>query len=197
MKRVNANERELVVKILAESFDDNKSVNYVVRQDRKRKRRINALMDYTFNQCLAFGEVWLSDDRNGCALILLPDKKQFSLQSLVWDANLAFSSIGLDRVFTVLDREKRIKSYHPREPLCYLWFIGVNPEFQNKGIGSRLLQEVVDECEKKKRPIYLETSVERNLSWYKRFGFEVFQTIDLSYKLYILRRNVNSKGGSQ
>jgi GNAT superfamily N-acetyltransferase len=91
-------------------------------------------------------------------------------------------------VDAVLKRESMIKNNHPKEPFAYLWFIGVNPPKQNRGIGSAFIKEVIRKCEKEERPIYLETSVERNLPFYQKFGFEIFQSLDLSYKLYHLRR---------
>lgn len=82
----------LVVDILSKAFDTNRSVNYVVRQDQNRQKRIRRLMSYSFNVCRAFGEVWISDDDQACALILHPDKKKTSLGSILWDIKLAFVS---------------------------------------------------------------------------------------------------------
>ena len=188
MKRAVAHQKTLIVDILSKSFDDNKSVNYVVKQDAKRKQRIGGLMEYSFNVCHAFGEVWISDDEQACALILLPDKKQTTLNALFWDAKLALSVIGLNRVGTVLGRKTKIKSFHPKEPFSYLWFIGVTPELQNRGKGSLLLDEIIQESQRSKRPIYLETSVERNLPWYQNHGFEIFHSLNLTYTLYLLRK---------
>jgi ribosomal protein S18 acetylase RimI-like enzyme len=178
-----------VIEILRSAFDDNKNVNYVVKQDEKRAERIKDLMTYSFNMCNTFGEVWIADDEQACALILFPDKKRTSFRTLLWDLKLALSVIGIDRVSAVLKREAMIKSNHPKEPIAYLWFIGVNPQSQSKGHGSAFLKEVIHTCERKKRPIYLETSMEKNLPFYKKFGFEIFQTLQISYTLYQLRRS--------
>jgi ribosomal protein S18 acetylase RimI-like enzyme len=188
MRRATPNQKSLIVDTLTQSFDDNKSVNYVVKQGSTREQRIRGLMDYSFNVCSAFGEVWTSDDEQACALILLPDKKKTTLDAIMWDAKLAFSVIGLDRVGKVLGRESKIKTFHPKEPFSYLWFIGVKPQAQNNGVGSKLLQEIISHSEKNHRPIYLETSVDRNLPWYQKNGFEIFNTLNLSYTLYLLRR---------
>lgn len=183
-------DKSLVIDILASSFDTNKSVNYVVKQDRNRKERIRRLMEYSFDVCMEFGEVYLSDDKKGCALVLLPEKKRTTIRSILWDAKLAFSSIGIDRIARVLEREKQIKSHHPKSPLLYLWFMGVNPEDQHKGIGTNLLNEVIRESVASERPIYLETSTMTNIPWYQKFGFEILKELDLTYKLYIMNRKV-------
>lgn len=43
MVRAEANKKSVVIDVLAASFDDNRSVNYVVKQDAKRKNRIRDL----------------------------------------------------------------------------------------------------------------------------------------------------------
>jgi ribosomal protein S18 acetylase RimI-like enzyme len=187
MRRGSIDDKQRIIEILTDAFDDNKSVNYVVKQDSRRVERIRGLMDYSFNLCNAFGEVWMSDDQEACALILFPDQKRTSLQTLLWDLKLALSVIGLSRVQAVLKREALIKSNHPKHPISYLWFIGVSPKKQNKGIGSSLMREVIDQCGRKNRPIYLETSMDKNLPFYKKAGFEIFQSFNLSYTLYQLR----------
>ena len=191
MKRVDASHKSLVVDILTKSFDDNRSVNYVVKQGEKRQERIRGLMNYSFDVCNAFGDVWMTDDDQACALVLYPDKKRSTLSTILWDAKLALSVIGLTRVGQVLSRESKIKSFHPNEQFSYLWFIGVSPELQNKGKGSQLLEEIIHESDANGRSIYLETSVDRNLPWYKKHGFEIFHSLDLTYKLYMLRRESN------
>jgi ribosomal protein S18 acetylase RimI-like enzyme len=188
MKRAVQNQKSLIVEILSASFDDNKSVNFVVKQDENRKERIRGLMEYSFKVCNAFGDVWISEDEQACALVLFPDKKKTNLNAILWDITLALSVIGINRIGPVLGRESKIKSFHPKESFSYLWFIGVKPELQSKGKGSQLLREIIEESKQRKRPIYLETSVERNLPWYQNHGFEIFNTIDLTYELYMLRR---------
>jgi ribosomal protein S18 acetylase RimI-like enzyme len=188
MKRADPSRKSLVIDILTKSFDDNKSVNYVVKQGPNRETRIRGLMNYSFEVCNAFGDVWISDDDKACALVLYPDKKRTTANAILSDVVMASSVIGLSRVPQVLSRESKIKSFHPKIPFTYLWFIGVAPEFQNRGAGSQLLNEVMEKSVADHRPIYLETSVSRNLPWYKKHGFEIFKELDFTYTLYLLRK---------
>jgi ribosomal protein S18 acetylase RimI-like enzyme len=150
MRKATVSDKPVILDLLARSFDDNKSVNYVVKQDENRVERIRRLMDYSFNVCHAFGEVWISDDRRACALILFPDQKRLSFRTLLWDLKLALTVVGINRIRKILKREAMIKSNHPHEPMAYLWFLGVDPQFHGKGIGSTLIQEVMKECDQKK-----------------------------------------------
>jgi len=182
-------DKNRVVEILANSFQENKSVNYIIPQDSLRKDRIEKLMAYSFDVCKQFGEVLLSDDGNGCALVLLPDKKKTTLQSIGWDVKFIFNCIGLGNVKKALDREGKIKKLQPKESLYYLWFIGVDPQYQKAGTGSKLLQEVISRGRAAKRTICLETSTIKNLPWYQKFGFEIYNELDLGYNLFFLKQN--------
>jgi hypothetical protein len=189
MIKANYSDKSLVLDILTKSFETNKSVNYIVKQDKNRVQRVRALMDYSFETCYLFGEVFLSNNKKACALILYPDKKKTNLQSTLLDIKLILSCVGLTNVKKALTRESKIKKIQPKEPMYYIWFIGVDPNYQNAGIGTELLNEVIDDSNNKKRPIYLETSTIKNLPWYKKFGFDVYNELDLSYKLFFLKRD--------
>ena len=191
MRKAEYSDKNLVLDILTNSFEANQSVNYIVKQDKKRVKRIRSLMDYSFEVCSMFGEVWISDDRRACALVLYPDRKRTTLKSIWLDLKLIFNCIGLSNVFKAMDRESKIKKIQPKERMCYLWFIGVNPIYQGSGIGSKLLREIIEESKMEDRPIYLETSTMKNLPWYKKSGFEVYNKLELSYTLYFLKRTLN------
>ena len=184
-------DKSLIVDILTKSFDTNKSVNYVIIQDNKRERRIHKLMDYSFELCWMFGEIYLTPDKKGVVLILLPHKKKTTLYGIWQDLTLAFCSVGITRAFKVLDRESKIKKYHPKE-FMYLWYIGVIPQEQSKGIGSSLLQEIINLGNQRNLPVYLETSTERNLPLYKRFNFKIYQELIFDYTLYLFKKEPDS-----
>ena len=76
MVKAKQTDKNLVADILTKSFENNQSVNYIAKQDEKRLTRIRSLMDYSFEVCYKFGDVFLSEDRKACALILYPDKKK-------------------------------------------------------------------------------------------------------------------------
>lgn len=190
MKKAAHKDKSLVVDILTKSFDTNQSVNYIVKQDEKREKRIQALMDYSFEVCTVFGDVFLSDDKKACALIVYPDKKKTTLKSILLDIKLIFQAVGLGNISKTLKREKLITTIQPKVPMSYLWFIGVDPLTQGRGIGSKMLQEIIDYSNSNNRPIYLETSTVKNLPWYEKFGFEVYNEKELTYHLYFFKRDV-------
>lgn len=68
-------------------------------------------------------------------------------------------------------------SYHPQEPHWYLPLIGVDPAHQGKGYGDALMSYALDRCDRERVPAYLESTNPRNVSLYRRHGFEPVGTI--------------------
>lgn len=188
MIRAEYKDKYMIVDILSSSFDDNKSVNYIVKQDNKRVQRLRKLMEYSFDVCFLFGDVFLSEDKKACALVVLPDKKKTTLKSVLLDIKLIFFSTGVRNIKKALKRESEIKRLHPEGLIYYLWFIGVDPNEQNRGIGGKLLQEIIQEGLSQNRKICLETSTQKNIPWYQKFGFSIYQELNFGYKLFCMKR---------
>lgn len=188
MNRALYADKKWIVDILVNSFADNKSVNYIIKQDGRKLKRIEALMSYSFDLCFRYGEIFVTKDKQGCVLILIPEKKPVTLQTILLDIKLVFSAIGWTNIRKAAVRESQIKGYHPKIPMFYLWFIGVNTDAQNKGIGSALLMSVINEAMLQKRVICLETSTEKNVPWYRKHGFDIYKELDFGYKLYCMKR---------
>lgn len=187
MKKATYQDKEIVISILSKSFYDNQSVNYIINEPHNESQ-VRALMEYSFEQCFLFGEIYLSKENDACALILYPQQKQFSLKAIGLDIKLIFKAIGPLRVFKALKRESAIKKVQPKIDMTYLWFIGVLPLSQHKGIGSQLLNDVIDLSKSKNLPIFLETSTIKNIPWYEKFGFQIYDKLNLGYELLFLKR---------
>lgn len=185
--RATLNDKELVTDILIRSFVDNKSVNYIIKQDKKREQRLKYLMEYSFDICNLFGDVFVSDDRKGCALVVVPDRKKVTVKSILLDIKIVFSVTGLSNITKAIRRESAIKKIHPDTLLYYLWFIGVEPSQQGNGIGSKLLNEIIQKGLSENRTICLETSTLENIPWYEKHGFKTYQELDFGYKLYCMK----------
>jgi len=93
MRLATASDKNTVVNILTKSFNDNKSVNYLIPQDQRRGKRYGIW--WNIPQLLpSLWEVFLSDDGKACALIIYPDRKKTTAKSLLLDIKLVFTCIG-------------------------------------------------------------------------------------------------------
>lgn len=68
--------------------------------------------------------------------------------------------------------QRRNREVHAgRPPHYWLRAIGVDPDWQGKGIGTVLLRPVLDRADLERRGCYLVTAVAKNVGWYQGFGF--------------------------
>jgi GNAT superfamily N-acetyltransferase len=74
---------------------------------------------------------------------------------------------------------EQMAQYHPDEPHWYLPLIGVDPAHQGKGHGDALMTYALQRCDREKLPAYLESTNPRNISLYRRHGFEALGTIQV------------------
>jgi GNAT superfamily N-acetyltransferase len=81
--------------------------------------------------------------------------------------------------FRILGEAMQIAHPHDR-PHWYLNVISTLPSHQGRGLGARALRPVLDRCDAERMPAYLESSNPRNMTLYRRHGFEeVLDPIDL------------------
>lgn len=72
---------------------------------------------------------------------------------------------------------EQMSDIHPTQPHWYLGVLGVDPVRQNQGHGSKLLQGVLDLCDRFELPAYLESSNPQNIAFYEKHGFKVISEI--------------------
>lgn len=182
--------KQRVIQILYESFKDNKSTNYIIKQGQSRDRRLRTLIKYSIFYGEKFGEVYLSDDESSCYILMESELKKTTLKSVFWDVKLIIQCIGITNVRKVLKRESIIKSYQPKGNFIHLWYIGVSPNQQGEGRGTMLMKEIIHKSREQNKTLCLETSTERNFQFYERLGFKEKTTLhELSYslKMYFLK----------
>ena len=78
----------------------------------------------------------------------------------------------------------------PKKAHSHLGPIGVDPSAQGQHIGRRLMEQYCNELDRFTEPGYLETDRPENVSFYRRFGFEItVETPVLGVRNYFMWRN--------
>ncbi len=170
----------IVAKAMANAFYDDPVVGpWCMPDESRRMQRLERTFELFLRSVyLAHDECYTTEGLVGGAFWLPPNTwevKGFDQLRLV--ARLAqIHRRGVARILQVMGF---IEQKHPHEPHYYLQFLGVEPDWQGRGIGSGLLRPVLELCDRDGTPAYLEASSERNRALYERHGFEVVEEIRL------------------
>ncbi|WP_405869449.1 GNAT family N-acetyltransferase [Streptomyces sp. NBC_00005] len=175
IRTADEGDRELVVRLLDEAFQDDPVSGWVFPGDEYRRATHHRLMAAFTEIVLAEGRIDVTEDGSACALWLpVPaeehddeehddeDDGPARLRAVVDPANERVELIG-----------RLTAEIHPAGRAHeYLWMIGVTPKRQGEGIGGALLRHVLDRCDREGLPAYLEASSVRSSALYERLGFE-------------------------
>lgn len=187
MRKATKNDIPKLISILTESFRENRSANYVL----KNKSKLPKLFEYSIAKGFLFGDIWINEDQTACAILINPKIKKFNLKSVWLDLKLIFQVVGLPRVKKVLYKENITEETLPKKiDFIHLWFLGVLPEKQGKGMGTLLLKEITEHYTDLKEAICLETSTLKNLPFYEKVGFEVYSIKDFGFNLYFYKKDL-------
>jgi ribosomal protein S18 acetylase RimI-like enzyme len=170
-----------LTEILVRAFDADPWMGWVLLKDERRTERATALMDWFIRRSMPHGHIYTTTDRTGTALWMPPGKGEMNLlQQLAFVFDLA-PVTGLRRLPTRMIGLQAFQEKHPKQPHWYLALIGTDPSFQGKGIGSALMQPILQVCDEEGIPAYVETGNERNLPFYERYGFKVMQPFQFPF----------------
>jgi GNAT superfamily N-acetyltransferase len=164
-------DRELVVRLLDEAFQDDPVSGWIFPGDEYRRTTHPGLMAAFTDIVLAGGRIDVTEDGSACALWL----------SIPADEHDDAEDDGPARMREAVDPDnERVEligrltaEVHPAGRAHeYLWMIAVAPGRQGEGLGTALIESVLDRCDREGLPAYLEASNARSRWLYERLGFE-------------------------
>ena len=166
--------------MLARAFDDDPVATYLFPSARRRPSGLRAFFGIQMrSDLLPHGGVYTTEGCVGAALWAPPDKPpQGQLRALLTVLPVVPYVLGqtLRRSLRFL---AQVKAIHPHEPHWYLETLGTEPAQQRRGIGSALLQPVLERADADGVRAYLESSKRENIPFYRRHGFEVTREVRL------------------
>lgn len=179
VRTADAGERQPIAETLADAFFDDPVMSWILADEGSRTRRLAGLFSTLLKgHYLPLGTVWTTDDRLGAALWAPPGKAIIPAPTVLRNFPTLMRALGR-RSIVALRALSHVEQKHPKEPHWYLGVLGTKSAAQGKGIGSALLEPVLRTCDEQGLPAFLESSKERNIAFYRRFGFEVTSEITL------------------
>ncbi len=157
--------------ILGAALHDDPVMTWMVPDDARRRVVLPAMMRLLAGRFQPHGENHVNDTGTGAAVWAPPRVTFTHADDERFEAELLpLAGDDLPRIGELVDL---LDSNHPRDPHYYLDLLGVVPEQQGRGIGSALLDLVLDRADREGASAYLEATSPANLALFERHGFEV------------------------
>lgn len=174
VRRAIAGDLPALARMLAHAFFDDPVLQWACRPDRLRDTMLRRFFSARLRQLMAHEDIWTSDALTSAALWAPPGHFHTTpLQDLQLVAALRNPRLAW-RLPLVVTGLLRVQREHPATPPhWYLAVLGTEPSEQGRGLGSLVLQPVLERCDDDGVAAYLESSKERNIDFYARYGFRV------------------------
>jgi ribosomal protein S18 acetylase RimI-like enzyme len=170
----------VLTRALTRAFQDDPVARYGCPRDELRPWMLERFHAARNRQMLRAGEIWMSPGGESAAVWAAPDRWKGTVRD-----DLAFSRAMLHP--RLLRRAPLVgyglfgieRRHPPTPPHWYLATLGTDPEAQGRGLGTAVLAPVLEQCDRDGVGAYLESSKERNVDYYARFGFRVTRELRL------------------
>ncbi|MDX2243709.1 MAG: GNAT family N-acetyltransferase [Leptolyngbyaceae cyanobacterium bins.302] len=184
---------------LAAAFNqDPLMAHFLPENEGAKQTALKQLSQSLLNYAQIYNHIYTTaDEPKGVAIWLPPEANQVTLSQLWQVTTSGLLTLPFymrwDRVtdfVSFIRTEIQLHEKFAPEPHWYLAMLGVSPECQGQGIGSKLIQPVLQAADRTKTPCYLETSTAAAMRFYQRHGFEIVeQGLFANREYWAMKRN--------
>jgi ribosomal protein S18 acetylase RimI-like enzyme len=183
VRPVHEQDVEALARTLARAFHDDPVTQWVYAGEPTRPVWSQRFFAWQLRRLMPQDVSWTLADGDGAppagaALWALPGQWRESGRETLSLLRLTLRGV-LPHLPRVLRGLGQVEVRHPDQRHLYLAVLGVDPDRQGQGVGSRLIRPGLDVCDREGLPAYLETGKEANLAFYGRHGFHVVDRIVL------------------
>jgi GNAT superfamily N-acetyltransferase len=172
-------EAEGIAVAMARAFADDPAMGFLLGPGR-REERLTRFFSVEL-EVVGFPHevIWTTDGLLGGAIWARPGHWRVPVAATVKETPAMLGVFGR-RLALALWTRLRMERVHPGKPESwYLAAIGLDPSQQGRGLGSALMQPMLDRMDDEGTPAYLEASSTRSRALYERHGFETTGEIRL------------------
>jgi ribosomal protein S18 acetylase RimI-like enzyme len=181
--RFDMTQVEALSEMLARAFFHDPMMTFILPEAGARKGALPWLLRSGANAGGLFGEVYATPGQAGAAVWLAPGQHHLTEDKFARcgfaEAFARMSPDATERFQQVMGHLGAVHDRDVREPHWYLLILGVDPVCQGNGMGSALIQPILQRAAEARLPCFLNTFNPDNVPFYKRHGFQVVREEDI------------------
>ena len=174
IKRATPDRLAALDSLIARAFGDQPMVRWPLGgSDEDYPGRLTRQLDAFNEPALALGALYEAGDGLGAAVWLSPEQGEAFGEAIAALTRTKIPELTDDggRRFTKFWNWVDMRV--PDEPLWFLDQVAVDPVHQGRGIGAALVEFGLEQASATQTAAFLDTSAQRNVAYYERFGFRV------------------------
>lgn len=168
---------ELAGDLLVRAFHDYPDkVRPLFPEGRRRERSLSWYVRFALSYCFKYGEVSIAEPPDGVALFLKTGYTFTYPQIIAAGLLLGPLQMGFAAFWRLMKNENHLGEIRERfaQPgAWYVWFVGVDPAAQGRGVGGRLMGNIVEAADEAGASCYCETHLGGVVDYCRSQGFEV------------------------
>ena len=168
-----------IIDLLVDSFKSNRRILSMLRiPDRKNLR---AFLSYCYHYTKEVGHIYYSAEGNTAILYIQNSRQKPMYYFTMWLMKLVVFSFNWSKLIYTIHTNRTVKKIRAAaaekfgdKDFLYVWFMaGKNPKGGMRGL-LKVKDKILSESNKRKLPIYIETTVERLVPIYESAGFKFY-----------------------
>ena len=180
VREIKGEEVQKAVDTLVQAFFDDPLVCYIFPESNFRRMFISWVYERWIRLLMKFNTVFVDEEVRGVAVCVPPRlfphiPLQYQIKAGLLGVIPRLGIRNFWKPFRVyLDSQKRTRS-EVTKPSWILDILGVQPEYQGKGVGSALVQHLINCAKHDNVPVYVITHKEQNIKFYEKNGFNLIK----------------------
>jgi ribosomal protein S18 acetylase RimI-like enzyme len=179
--KLDPRHKKKAAKTVAAAFYDYPMFKFYFPDPTRRARYLPWYLENVLNCALRYGEVYTNPEISGVIFTLPPGHTKISQWEYIRNGFLLtpfmmgtqnFQNSQICEEFVAVAHGKIMNT----RPHMYLWGLAIDPAHKRQGIGSALLQPLLDKADAQKMPVYLETHDENNVAYYQKHRFDLIHS---------------------
>jgi hypothetical protein len=181
--KLSYNDIEKGSEVLRNAFIDYPTFRYLFPDLKVRERKLKQIMRFFLKCGLIHGNVIApSKDIEGVSIWYRSKDLNFSLSSLIKAGLISLLlNIGTKsfiRFKELGDTKKSNRNKMIDGDYYFLDVIGIDPSFAGRGYAKLLINSILLQVDEENMNCFLETSNNKNIDYYSKYGFELFSRYD-------------------
>ncbi|TPG18865.1 N-acetyltransferase [Sphingomonas koreensis] len=164
--------------MLSRAFADDPAMIYIFPDAADRAKRLPRLFSLLFDTDGPIGMRLMTSGGEAATLWRGPGKAETGWWEMLRHAPALLHALG-GAVGRALKVATAIDAHHPPGHYWYLHIAGCAPGSQGQGIGGAIVRNGLARVADGRLPCYLDTPLEKNISFYRGLGFELTETWDV------------------